>query len=170
MGPLQYSTPLRASDLVGSARHKMSIFYSMLRMGGVRYEDVTDLSFADASLDLIVSNDVFEHIPVPRAAFAECARVLRSGGTMIATIPFHSGAESSVVRAELTGGGVRHLHPAAYHGNPVSSEGSLVFTDFGWDIIGSLAAVGFADSAVEVYGSAQYGHLGGGQLVFRAKK
>ncbi|MBI5006879.1 MAG: methyltransferase domain-containing protein [Nitrosomonadales bacterium] len=170
IGPMQHSSPLRTGALLRSAKHKLSMFYSMMRMGGVRHEDVTALSFADASIDLIVSNDVFEHIPTPTLAYRECARVLRAGGVMIATIPFHSDQDASVVRAELNKDGIVHRLPASYHGNPVSADGSLVFTDFGWDIIRSLAVAGFSDAVVEVYGSAEYGHLGGGQLVFRATK
>lgn len=47
---------------------------------GVRHEDVSSLSFKDDSLDIIVSNDVFEHVPVPKDAFRESNRVLRTGG------------------------------------------------------------------------------------------
>ena len=35
---------------------------------GVRHEDVMNLSFPAESLDLIVSNDVFEHVPEPTRA------------------------------------------------------------------------------------------------------
>lgn len=46
---------------------------------GIRHEDIEKLSFKDASLDLGVSNDVFEHIANPLDAFKACARVLRPG-------------------------------------------------------------------------------------------
>lgn len=170
VGPLDHQAPLRFDDLLNTARHKFRLFYSMLRMGGVRHEDITRLSFSDASLDLIVSNDVFEHVPNPEAVFKECARVLRPGGMMLATIPFHSNSDTSDVRAELRMAGVHHLLPAVYHGNPVSADGSLVFTDFGWDIIQSFVEAGFSDGVVEVYGAAKYGHLGGGQIIFRVTK
>ena len=58
----------------------------------------------------------------------------------------------------------------AYHGNPVSADGSLVFTDFGWDILKEMQSSGFSDVSIEVYASAEFGHLGGGQLVFRLNK
>ena len=137
---------------------------------GIRHEDVMNLSFYDLSIDLIVSNDVFEHVPDPGKAFAECARVLRSGGELIATIPFHSGCDSSVVRAKLASDGLNHLLPPTFHQNPISKEGSLVFTDFGWDILEMLHKAGFDDNYLEVYASARNGHIGGGQLVFRATK
>jgi SAM-dependent methyltransferase len=137
---------------------------------GIRHEDVENLSFSDSQLDLIVSNDVFEHVPHPAKAFAECARVLNPGGVMLATIPFHSGMDQSVIRAQLDNGQVKHLLPEAYHGNPVSADGSLVFTDFGWDILEQMNVAGFSDVSVDVYVSAEFGHFGGGQLVFNASK
>jgi SAM-dependent methyltransferase len=170
IGPFEYQTPLRFDGFLNSLRHKFSLFYSMFRMGGVRHEDITSLSFPDGSLDLIVSNDVFEHVPNPISAFRECARVLRPGGQILATIPFHSNCAATVIRAELDEKGVQYKLTASYHGNPVSAEGSLVFTDFGWDIIQSFVAAGFAGAEVEIYGSKEYGHLGVGQLIFRITK
>jgi len=166
----RYHVPIRLNALFNTTRHKASLFYSMLRMGGVRHEDVTKLSFRSGSLDMIISNDVFEHLPDPSKAFAECARVLRPGGVMLASIPFHSGYDISVKRAECRIEGPVHLLPPVYHGNPVSTEGSLVFTDFGWDVIRSFKKAGFSDAVVEVYASAKFGHFGGGQLIFRMKK
>jgi SAM-dependent methyltransferase len=58
-------------------------------INGIRHEDVENMSFKSDALDLIVSNDVFEHVPNPAKAFTECARVLESGGVMLATIIFH---------------------------------------------------------------------------------
>ena len=137
---------------------------------GIRHEDVENLSFPDESIDLIVSNDVFEHVPSPIHAFAECARVLKVGGVMLATIPFHSKNEQSILRAKISDGQLKHLLPPSYHGNPVSADGSLVFTDFGWDILKDMKSAGFSEACVDIYASAELGHLGGGQLIFRAKK
>ena len=89
---------------------------------------------------------------------------------MLASIPFHSGYDVSVKRAECRIEGPEYLLPPVYHSNPVSTEGSLVFTDFGWDVIRSFKKAGFSDAVVEVYASAKFGHFGGGQLIFRMKK
>lgn len=137
---------------------------------GIRHEDVENLSFADANIDLIVSNDVFEHVPQPAKAFAECARVLKSGGVMLSTIPFHSNMDQSISRAQIVDGQLEHLLTPSYHGNPVSADGSLVFTDFGWDLLKEMKEAGFSEVKVEVYVSAELGHLGGGQLFFRLIK
>jgi len=137
---------------------------------GIRHEDVENLSFPDDALDLIVSNDVFEHVPNPARAFAECVRVLRIGGVMLATIPFHSNNDESIIRATIVKGQLEHIFPPSYHGNPVSDDGSLVFTDFGWDVLKEMHKAGFSDVSIEIYASAELGHLGGGQLVFRVIK
>ena len=137
---------------------------------GIRHEDILNLSFEGGSLDLVVSNDVFEHVPDPLRAFSQCAEVLYPGGVMLASIPFHTAYNKSIARAELLPTGVNHLLQPEYHGNPVSPDGSLVFTDFGWDVIDSLKASGFSDVVMEVYASAELGHMGDGQLIVRATK
>jgi SAM-dependent methyltransferase len=136
----------------------------------IRHEDVENLSFPDEALDLIVSNDVFEHVPNPAKAFSECARVLKSGGVMLTTIPFYIKNDKSITRAKKIDKLLEHVLPPSYHGNPVSANGSLVFTDFGWDVLKEMQAAGFSDVSVEIYASVELCHLGGGQLVFRLIK
>lgn len=139
-------------------------------VGGVRHEDIMALSYGDATFDVIVSNDVLEHIPDPAAAFRECCRVLRPGGAVLATFPFHADRQRTLVRATLADGVVHHLLPPQYHGNPVSADGSLVFHDFGWDLLDAMRQAGFSDAACEVYMNDGFGHLGAGLLVFRLRK
>lgn len=89
---------------------------------------------------------------------------------MLATFPFHQNSDASIVRAKINANEVEHLLSPMYHGNPVSTDGSLVFTDFGWDVLDDLRSAGFTEIRVGVYMSAEYGHLGDGQLVFVAQK
>lgn len=130
---------------------------------GVRHEDVEQLSFADGSFDLVLSNDVLEHVVNPAKALEEAYRILRPQGELLMTVPFHLGLEKSVRRAEIVDGKLVHLLPEVYHGNPVSGEGSLVFTDFGWDFLQQMRAAGFARAELRFYWSEVYGHLGVGQ-------
>ena len=145
-------------------------FLGAEELNGIRHEDIESLSFPDESLDVIISNDVFEHVPNPMVAFSECARVLKNGGVMIATIPFYSTFEKSRERAILEKGEIKLSMPAEYHGNPILAEGSLVFTDFGWDLLAKVKKCGFLEAVVEIYNSIDYAHLGGAQLVFRFSK
>jgi SAM-dependent methyltransferase len=46
------------------------------------------MPFEDASFDTVLSNQVLEHVPDPRALWADMVRVLRPGGRLIVTVPF----------------------------------------------------------------------------------
>ncbi len=109
---------------------------------GVRCEDVTRLTYASESFDLVISQDVMEHVADPVAGFAETARVLRPGGSHIFTIPQNRELGRSITRARLNGGAVEYLLPAEYHGDPVRAEGALVFTEFGSDLHDLLTRAG----------------------------
>ncbi|MCC6763080.1 MAG: class I SAM-dependent methyltransferase [Deltaproteobacteria bacterium] len=130
------------------------------RPRSVRHEDAERLSFADASLDVLVSCDVFEHVNDPRRAFAEVARVLRTSGRAVLTFPVDLDVEHHRRRAERIDGEVRHLLPPIHHGNPLSSEGALVYTDFGWDVLGDLRDAGLVDPVLELYWGYDRGYLG----------
>lgn len=108
----------------------------------IRHEDMMNLSYADESLDIVLHGDVLEHVPDFRAGLRECARALRVGGVLLFSAPFYR-LEQHLVRAQVVGGRlVHHLKPA-YHGNPLSSEGSLVFTHFGWPLLDDVREAGF---------------------------
>lgn len=139
-------------------------------VNGIRHEDAMNLSFKSGSFDLIISNDVFEHVPDAKKAFQESYRILKSDGCLLATIPFYIGKENSSIRSEFRGNELVHLSEPQYHGNPVSEKGSLVFTDFGWDLLDQWKQIGFNKAQVDVYASKEMAHLGGGQLVFRVEK
>jgi len=138
--------------------------------GGIRHENVESLSFEDNCFDLIVSNDVMEHVPNPLLGFQECARVLRPGGKFLMTIPFWTHQECSIVRARVSNLGLEKILPENYHGNPVSDKGSLVFTDFGWDVIASVENAGFGVVNADLYVNVQNGHIGEYQITISALK
>lgn len=48
---------------------------------------LTALPYADASFDAALCTEVLEHIPDHEAAVAELARVMKPGGTLIASVP-----------------------------------------------------------------------------------
>lgn len=136
--------------LRGAARSlATSEYFADVRPGesrdGIRCEDVQCLSYRDASFDLVTHTEVFEHVPDDARAFAELARVLRRGGTMIFTVPLHGG-ERTVERARLAGGQIEHLCEPVYHNDPLrGGVGILAFRDYGSDILERLGAAGFVE-------------------------
>jgi len=54
----------------------------------IRQEDVTALSFADQSFDVVIANHVLEHIPDDLKAMSEIYRVLKKGGVAILQVPY----------------------------------------------------------------------------------
>jgi SAM-dependent methyltransferase len=50
--------------------------------------DVQSLPFPDGAFDAVKATEILEHVPDPAAALAECRRVLRAGGHLVATTPF----------------------------------------------------------------------------------
>ncbi len=108
---------------------------------GIRSESLESLTFPDASFDLFITQDVLEHIFDPEAAFREIARVLRPGGAHIFSVPLVQKFEPSRVRAHLQpDGNVEHVLEPQFHRNPIDSDGSLVVTDWGFDIARKIEA------------------------------
>jgi GT2 family glycosyltransferase len=136
----------------------------------IHHEDAQALSFGDATFDIVISNEVLEHVADPAQALRECARVLKPGGIFLATIPFHSAQDRSVTRAQVIDGSIKYHAPAQYHGNPLSPDGALVFTDFAWDFVDMASNAGFTDVSLEVYVSIPHVHLDLGNQVFRMTK
>jgi hypothetical protein len=133
---------------------------------GIRHEDAESLSFEDQTFDLITSNDVLEHVNAPERAMSEMYRILKPAGEVLITIPFHLFTAKNVRRALLKEGKIEHLLPPSYHGNPISSEGSLVFHDFGWEFVEQLRESGFQEVALCSYWSYLYGYLGDTQQYY----
>jgi ubiquinone/menaquinone biosynthesis C-methylase UbiE len=103
---------------------------------GVRCENLSQLTFPDASFDLFITQDVFEHVFEAEKAFNEIQRVLKPGGAHIFTMPWYPHLDNTILRAEIIDGQLVHHHPAVYHKNPVDDTGSLVVRDWGKDFAG----------------------------------
>jgi hypothetical protein len=52
----------------------------------------------------------------------------------------------------------------------VSSDGSLVFVDFGWEFLDRMRASGYADVALHVYWDESRGYYGVGEHYIKAMK
>ena len=129
------------------------------------------LSFDDNSLDIIVSNDVYEHVPDIQTVLKEAFRVLKSNSKILISVPFHYSERRTKRRAYLNNGKTVHLAPALYHGNPLSEKDSLVFYEYGWDFLDFCKGAGFNDAYVLAYYSLFFGYIGEGlQMIFIAEK
>jgi SAM-dependent methyltransferase len=113
----------------------------------LRHEDVTALSFDDATQDAVVTCDVLEHVPDCDRALAEFARILRPGGMLILTVPFAVDRAETLLRAIVDDSGrIKHLAEPEYHGDPVNADGVLAYYTFGWDLLDRVRAAGFAEA------------------------
>lgn len=140
-------------------------------LNDIRHEDLTKLSFADDTFELIVSQDVFEHIPDFSQAFRECFRTLKANGTLVISVPFFpENVENEVIVTRKEDGTLHSDRPFEYHGNPVSSDGSLCFQHFGWGMLEDLRRAGFSKVRAHSYWAPTHGHLGGPFFIFSATK
>lgn len=105
---------------------------------GVRCENLEAMTFPDASFDLVITQDVLEHVMTPAKAFAEIARTLRAGGSHIFTVPYYQ--KKTLTRALETSEGILYLAEKDYHLNPIDEKGSLVVTERGTDICDHIYA------------------------------
>lgn len=98
-----------------------------------RCENLEHQTFADAEFDLVITQDVFEHILDPAAALSEIARTLKPGGAHVFTVPWYYW-KKTLIRATVENGAIKHLEKPDYHGNPIDPNGSLVVREWGWDL------------------------------------
>lgn len=134
---------------------------------GVRCEDVQQLTYADASFDLVTHTEVLEHVPDDARALAELLRVLRPGGTMLFTVPLHEG-RATVIRANVVDGKIDHLLEPVHHYDPLRREGILAFRDYGLDIVDRVRDAGFGDVQL-LPPSRRLAWLGGLQVILARK-
>lgn len=156
-------------DIVGS-EYLGDTYKSGDIVDGIMHQDVMNLSFADKSFDCIASLDVYEHISDFRKAFSEAYRCLKSKGRLLFSIPLFKDRDEIIIRTKINEDKLEYLLPKVYHGNPLSEEGSLVFTDFGWDILSVLREIGFSDAYAIAYFSVKRGYMGEIPIVFEAIK
>lgn len=109
---------------------------------GVRHEDLTRLSYPDASIDLVLTSETLEHVPDLGAALAEIRRVLVPGGRHLFTVPLLPGVPTTFARSVLGPDGViEHRAPPIAH--PGGDSGYPVFIEFGADLPEILRRAGF---------------------------
>ncbi len=110
----------------------------------IPHQNLEELSFPDASFDLVLTSDILEHVRKPEHTLAEIARVLKPGGYHVFTVPLQEPLPvKTIARVDTSGDTDRPLLPEHYHGNGKGGR-SLVYTNFGADIVDMLTRAGFA--------------------------
>jgi SAM-dependent methyltransferase len=162
---MEQTTPLykyyheRYTGAIGSEYLGSAVPKGAIDPRGIRNEDATSLTFEDASIDIILSFDVFEHIPNFKAAFSECFRVLSKNGRMLFSVPFAENSEENITRAVVQDdGSIQHLLPAEYHGDPVGTGGILCYHNYGWEMLNILLDIGFSDAYAITFWSKEMGY------------
>jgi SAM-dependent methyltransferase len=132
------STVSSAYIKLQSANYSASHFFPDIPIGsyfnGFRCEDLSRMTFNQESIDLFITQDVFEHVIEPIDAFREIARVLKPGGAHVFTLGWSPGTLRSEPRSIMHNGGIKHLKEPLYHGNPIDDKGSLVTWNWGIDL------------------------------------
>ncbi len=122
----------------------------------VSCENLESLSFLNDFFDLVITEDVFEHIRDDTKAFLEIYRVLKPGGTHIFTVPFLFD-RPTLTRIDTSSGEDIMLLPPEYHGDPVRGQ-ILAYRTYGIDLFSKLAELGFNTSVVmSQYADLRYG-------------
>jgi len=119
------------------ARYVPTYFWPDVKPGqskdGFRCENLESLTFEDASFDLVITQDVMEHVMNPDKAFAEIARTLKPGGAHVFTVPWYA-PKRTFIRAAESSQGIEYYAEKDFHGNPINEEGALVVREWGVDL------------------------------------
>ena len=121
-------------SLMGLSGYHFGEFFDGIKSGefcnGIQCIDLQNIPFSDGYFDIIITEDVLEHIEDIDKAFREINRVLKLGGMHVFTVPVHE-KYPTVSR--------KGNDKVVYHGDPLREKGAFVFTDFGNDMIEILS-------------------------------
>ncbi|MBD3816280.1 MAG: class I SAM-dependent methyltransferase [Halothiobacillus sp.] len=140
----------------------------------IQVQDLQALDLRADAFDLVVTNEVLEHVPSIDSALSEIHRILKPGGMHVGTMPFMYYQDESIVRARLENGQIVHLMEPEYHGNPVDPEGgALAFEIPGWNLLDRARAAGFRTAHMRFILSTAHGCICegiGGILILEMRK
>lgn len=123
-----------------------------------RNENLEHQTFPDASFDIVISQDVMEHIYNPEKAFSEIARTLKKGGAHIFTVPIINKYKPTEIWATKGENGEPiFLKTEEYHGNPVDPKGSPVTMHWGFDIVDFIKSKSNLHTTIEYIDDLKYG-------------
>lgn len=109
---------------------------------GILCVDLCNIPFPEETFDLVITEDVFEHIVNYERAMEEILRVLKAGGCHIFTVPVHENKKTESRDGKLP----------VYHDDPVRpDDGTLVITDWGEDIGDIIEEYGYRVEVKKVH-------------------
>jgi SAM-dependent methyltransferase len=127
-------------------------------VNGFRNEDLENQTFSNGSFDLVITQDVMEHIYEPEKAFKEIARTLKKGGAHIFTVPLiNKHKKSEVWATKGVDGRPVFLKNPEYHLNPLDPNGSPVTIHWGFDIVDFIKMKSGLDTTIEYIDNLDYG-------------
>jgi SAM-dependent methyltransferase len=104
--------------------YRTSDFDLSMHRGDVQL-DLQDIDLPDASVDIVLTPHVLEHVPDTDRALAELFRVIAPGGRMYLQVPLLQGVTAPPTEPE-------------FH-----ADNTPVLWRFGWDLVDRLRAAGF---------------------------
>lgn len=127
-------------------------------INGFRNEDLEKQKFENESFDIVITQDVMEHVYDPENAFKEIARTLKKGGAHIFTVPIiNKHKETEVWAIKGKDGKPKFLKNPEYHKNPVDPDGSPVTMHWGFDIIDYIKEKSGLETIIEYINNLDYG-------------
>lgn len=105
-------------------------------------QNLEELSFADGMFDVVITEDVFEHVRDAWKGFDEVHRVLKPGGCHVFTVPFQfdrptlERVDTSIADEDV------YVLPPEYHRDKIRGK-ILAYRKFGFDVFQALDERGF---------------------------
>lgn len=107
---------------------------------GVFCQNIEKLTFSNELFDLVITEDVLEHVRNYGKGFKEIHRVLRKGGYHIFTIPFNFD-RPTINRVDTSNDEDLYILPPEYH---ESKNGKVLsYRTYGIDLFQFLESIGF---------------------------
>ena len=130
----------------GNANYVSSIYSDEHAVGSkiennVFCQDLEKTTFLNNSFDIVITEDVLEHVRNYEKAFEEIYRILKNGGLHIFTIPFMFDRET-LVRIDTSTDEDINILPPEYHGDGIRGK-IIAYRTFGFDLYNKLAKIGF---------------------------
>lgn len=134
---------------------------------GILCQNIQETSFPNNYFDVVITQEVMEHVVDWKEAFREIHRILKNKGIHIFTTPYNPWRQKTETRLQVEKDKKIFLKKENYHRDPLRQEGTLCISDFGREIITYQEEIGFE---VFLYEYHFFNEKGGYVPVFVAKK